>query len=110
MANHPARIYRGIDNEDKQPVFCLRYRLPDNQEGLVIFDKAEVMGVSINVAKATDQQIIDRVKAYASGMAFITDLLNDQHWVPGEPVTEKWLSTLDIIFDGEIYLFGITEA
>lgn len=109
MAHQPARIYRGIDCEDKQPVFCLRYRLPDNQEGLVIFDKADVLGVPIDIEKATDQQLIDRVKAYASGLAFVTDLLNDQHWCPGEPVTEKWLAELDVIYEGEIYLFGIGD-
>lgn len=108
MALHQVKVMRGPDFEDGQPVAVLQYRLPSGQEGLVILDQIEIMGEHMLVDDATDEQIIERCKAYAGGRPFLIDLLNEQHIdANGSLLFKAWLHALTTIYEGEMYLFGV---
>lgn len=108
MALHRVRVMRGPDFEDGQEIAALQYRLPTGQEGLVIIDQIEIMGEHMLIADATDEQIIERCKAYAGGRPFIIDMLNDQHIdANGSLLFRAWLHALTTIYEGEMYLFGV---
>lgn len=107
MALHRVKVMRGPDFEDGQEIAALQYRLPSGQEGLVIIDQIEIMGEHMLIADATDEQIIDRFKAYAGRRPFIIDLLNEQHHSAAPLAVQTWLKVLTPIFEGQMYLFGI---
>ena len=107
MALHRVKVMRGPDFEDGQEIAALQYRLPSGQEGLVIIDQIEIMGEHMLIADATDEQIIDRFKAYAGRRPFIIDLLNEQHHSAAPLAVQTWLKVLTPNFEGQMYLFGI---
>lgn len=110
MANHKVRILRGKDYEDEQPIAALRFTLPDGKEGLTVFNQMDVFGVELDMVEATDQQMIDRIKEYAGSRSFLVDLLNDRCLVANAPTLEAWQRTLTVVFEGDMYLFGIDET
>lgn len=110
MAIHKVLIKRGKDFEDGEHVVAFVYLLPDGREGLVVFNQFEIMGHHLTAEDATDQQIIERVKAYAGGRPFIIDLLNDQHFNASVRITQQWLATMTTVYSGDMYLFGIAEG
>lgn len=107
MALHPVKVFRGPDITDGQDVAVLLYRLPDGQEGLVVIDQIEILGQHMLTSEATDEQIIDRFKAYAGRRPFIIDLLNEQHHSAAPLAIQTWLKVLTPIYEGQMYLFGI---
>ncbi|CBY88541.1 hypothetical protein [Pantoea phage LIMEzero] len=110
MAIHKVRIMRGVDYEDEQPIVALRFTLPDGKEGLTVFNRMDVLGVDLDLVKATDQQMIDRIKEYAGSLTFIIDLLNDRCLAANVPYLERWQRTLTTIYEGDMYLFGIDDT
>jgi len=109
MAIHKVKVLRGKDFEDGEHVVAFVYLLPDGREGLVVFNQFEIMGHSLVAEDASDQQIIERVKAYAGGRPFVIDLLNDQHFNAADRIIKQWLYSMKTIYDGDMYLFGIAE-
>jgi hypothetical protein len=109
MAFHKVKVCRGRDFEDGEHVVALTYLLPDCREGLVVFNQFEIMGHHLTAEDATDEQIIERVKAYTGGRPFIIDLLNDQHFNAANRIMRQWVSTMTPIYEGDMYLFGIAE-
>ena len=107
MANLPVKVMRGIDFEDGQEVAVLQYRLPDNREGVAVISELTVMDVAIQIKDASNTQIMSRVSAYLSSRGFLIDMLNDQHFDANEPRTKEWLQSLEVIYEGDLYTFGI---
>lgn len=107
MSNLPVKVMRGIDFEDGQEVAVLQYRLPDNREGVAVISELTVMDVAIQIKDASDAQVLSRVSAYLSSRGFLIDMLNDQHFDANESVTKAWLNTLELIYEGDMYTFGI---
>ena len=107
MAMHRVRIQRGNDFEGGEAVATLRFRLPDDREGLVVINDAEVFGFPLDLKTCTDQQVIDRVTEYAGSRLFLIDLLNDQFLVPTSEFLESWQAGLHTVYEGELYLYGI---
>lgn len=109
MAFHKVKVYRGKDFEDGEHVVALTYLLPDHREGLVVFNQFEILGHQLTAEDVSDEQIIERVKAYCGGRPFIIDLLNDQHFNAADRTMRQWAATMTPIFEGDMYLFGIAE-
>jgi len=110
MALHRVCIMRGRDYEDGSTIAALRFALPDGREGLAVIDRADVFGVELDLMDATDQQIIDRLSEYAGSRLFLIDLLNDRMLVANSPSMEKWQATLETIYVGELYLYGVDNT
>lgn len=110
MGINNVRVLRGKFIDTDEYVAVLVFELPDGKRGASVIDAASVFGVPLSLETATDQQIIDRIREYASSRDFLIDLLNGHMWDLENQAVSAWLNQIQVIYTGDMNLCAIENT